>query len=1099
MIGALVLLFILFFLPPHLGAQSMPSWVQALPLMQWHPIPNTALSGQPSYPCSFANIPGAKISDWVGATLKRSGSTYIIAAAGGHGDYCGNEVNALTLNATTPAWTELISSSLQSQVLNATSYYLDLRPTARHTYWSTQFDDSKNKVLLLPSGSTMNAVGAPSPPPGWPYDGRYGATFSMSTNAWGTPTDIPSYPGPSVIAGAIVTKHQITNDVYFHAGNGWFRLNSSSNTWVQLTSSQEGGGYAAAGIDPLRGRILLVGSFNGSVAPRVRDLNGAAVAVTFGGLGGGALPTTGYPGIIYDEVNDKYLVLYNSGGNIEMLRVDPATWIVDAPTITGTKPAARTNGIQNSVQYVPELGGLVMANSYTGNVQFMRLSTAASTLSSILTTLTLTSTLTQSNAPFSVGHVFKQGDIPAGQTITSPNVSNFQATIKNTWPDGSARFAILAGRTNLTANTPFVVQLKRDTAPGGAALTEANLTATGITASVQVGATCTVNLSSLIGVASTLSAGRWTSGRVRTWVSGPQMSSWIYYSRCGSDAHITVWFEVRLFAGGAVEVLPWVENSTLNVAAPVGKAAQTITFTLGGTQRFTQSLGLPHHTRFPLASGSTFTHWLGTNPAVTPKHDVLYLQQTKMVPTYRGVTPSTGTIWTRLIQVYTPGQAANQGYTGMGSTGSSASLLSEHDVAYLSSGGDPRALASVIANGYAAGGFDIHFRDETTNQAARFSSYPTLVIGSGCDISSKGVSSTDTTTPAATGTAGGHWTLSHHPSFGYFPYLITGRFYFLEEIQLETSTSYLILGDTRRQGAQGVVWTNTGEVTTRGAAWVLRDYLQAALATPDGETLQTEYKNSWQFNIDYYHNKYVANANNPQGFAQPYSQITDSSAYSGTDDPYYTPYWMEDFFTLALGFGADANLAITTTHQTKLAALYNWKAQSNVMRFGDGSPSNPYHFTHAVRFAGPAAPENFSDWDTGAGPWFASWGALWTALKTGIPNPSVPHDPATLPCCTSTDNNLQGASGSAPNVQDSYWGFASSTLAYAVTLGYPGAQAAYNRFRGADNISALENTFAQFPTWSIMPSITTTEVVPPSPSGKIIRVGSGKTFRVGVQ
>ena len=108
----------------------------------------------------------------------------------------------------------------------------------------------------------------------------------------------------------------------------------------------------------------------------MRDLNGDRIPVTFCGLGAGALKLGGYTGTIYDEVNDVFLVAYNNAasGNISLLRVNAATWLVDALPVTGAPPANRPNGIHNSVQYVPELGGIVIANSYTGNVMFMRTS-----------------------------------------------------------------------------------------------------------------------------------------------------------------------------------------------------------------------------------------------------------------------------------------------------------------------------------------------------------------------------------------------------------------------------------------------------------------------------------------------------------------------------------------------------------------------------------------------------------------------------------------------------------------------------------------------------------------------------------------------------
>ena len=40
--------------------------------------------------------------------------------------------------------------------------------------------------------------------------------------------------------------------------------------------------------------------------------------------------------------------------------------------MSGTPPAARESAILNAIQYVPELKGVVIANSYSGNVFFAR-------------------------------------------------------------------------------------------------------------------------------------------------------------------------------------------------------------------------------------------------------------------------------------------------------------------------------------------------------------------------------------------------------------------------------------------------------------------------------------------------------------------------------------------------------------------------------------------------------------------------------------------------------------------------------------------------------------------------------------------------------
>src|SRR5581483_1350411 len=440
---------------------------------------------------------------------------------------------------------------------------------------------------------------------------------------------------------------------------------------------------------------------------------------------------------------------------------------------------------------------------------------------------------------------------------------------------------------------------------------------------------------------------------------------------------------------------------------------------------------------------------------------------TKMVPTYRGTTASNSALWSRIKQTYTPLTEANVRYVGMGSAGYAPFIgpLPEWDVAYLTSQGDSRALASVTVNAYAAGGFDIHFRDETTNQPPKFSSYPNLLIGDN-EPAGLGTSSTNTFTPTASGTSGAGWDTPHHPSLGYMAYLLLGRFYFLEETQFVSTMIYLQNTDTNRQFSQGVLRTDVGALTTRGAAWALRTLVQAAAITPDGDALQTELLNSWANNIAYYHAKYVAQPNNPQGWAKPYSNYNDPNS------PYYNATWMEDFLTFSFGFGSAINLNITTANKAKLDALFAWKAQSIIGRLG-GSGATEFYFADAAQYVFPVASSASSNWDTGSGPWYNNFGEAYNALKSS----TNPNGACSL--CTGTGNSLRG--GNFPDAT-SYWGNLQPAISYAVQLNVTGATAAYNRMIGATNWSQLTAGFNDDPVWGVAPSSTSGTPPPPPPS-----------------
>ena len=60
---------------------------------------------------------------------------------------------------------------------------------------------------------------------------------------------------------------------------------------------------------------------------------------------------------------------------------------------------------------------------------------------SAITTLTLNAAASGTK-PWAAGHVFAEGDLPAGQAL-----SGIQTTVKSTWPDGSTRVAVLASVT----------------------------------------------------------------------------------------------------------------------------------------------------------------------------------------------------------------------------------------------------------------------------------------------------------------------------------------------------------------------------------------------------------------------------------------------------------------------------------------------------------------------------------------------------------------------------------------------------------------------------------------------------------------------------
>lgn len=654
-------------------------------------------------------------------------------------------------------------------------------------------------------------------------------------------------------------------------------------------------------------------------------------------------------------------------------------------------------------------------------------------------TLRLRSAKGGSALPFSAGYAFRQGDIPQGQFITASatGLRGFQAVVRNRWRDGSVKFAVLSGRIDLAANTERTVTIGATTVdPGAGPLGLAELRSTGVSASISYGSYGTVNWS----------GADWDAPFLAP-ASGPEMSSWVYRKPIGADAHLVAWLEVRLYRSGAVEVVPWIENGYLLRPSP-GERSGTATFSLNSSERFNAELTLYNHTRAVLASGETLSHWAGEDPQLTFRHHMGYLQLTGLVPAYRAVTSSASTVFNRVESSYTP-LARHNFPTSMGTAGFHPSIgpLPEWDVVYLTSDGDPRAWRSVQVHGYAAGRYGIHFRDETTNRALRFSAYPKLVVGSGANISSSGASTINQYTPAATGGAPAGFASSHMPSIGFMAYLLTGRWYFMDEMQLLSATVFLKQSDTSRNGSGGRIGSSAGANTTRGTAWALRALAHAAAMTPDDDQpLKGEFTASVEHNIDWYSERYVAQPNNPLGLVQPYSDYTPGNG------KLESAIWMEDFLTWAFG-NMKSVQAYGAAYEARMDAFLAWKYRSIVGRLGENT-AGQWSYRRAAVYTVPYAPSETLDWTNGTGPWYSNWGEAYAAAGLTY----------------TAGNTLEGSHIEGTGLADSYWGNLQPAIAYAVEHNAPGALSAYQRMVGASNWqSAVQYVNTATPVWSVRP------------------------------
>ncbi|MBZ2208482.1 hypothetical protein [Massilia soli] len=557
--------------------------------------------------------------------------------------------------------------------------------------------------------------------------------------------------------------------------------------------------------------------------------------------------------------------------------------------------------------------------------------------------------------------------------------------------------------------------------------------------------------------------------------SGPIMSSWKFRKAIAPDPHMVAWAEVRVYKGGAVQTLPFAENGMLKVARPTAKQA-SMTLSINGLTQFSQTLELKSHTRTVLINGTHLSYWNIADPEIFPTHNRAYVYSTRLIPTYMHVTPdSAPTLSGQAYSSFEPFQRGNH-QAGMGSAGFQADIgiIPNHDALYFTNG-SRKSYEGMVRNGFSTGRYRIHYRDEANgwHRPLRFSQYPNLVMnGKDPGMTSIGISTTLEYTPTATGgtTPAGEasrtFSSSHTPAMGYAPHMITGWDYFREEMEFLATLVYLKQVNTERGLSKGILKTNVGANQTRGAAWALIHLGQAATLGKDGDALTTEMRTSLIENIKYYYNKYLAQGEVcPFGLTELYTDY-GSKASVGME----ASAFQSDFFTQAIGFirNLDPLLPTDVREQLRLFSLYKYK--SVIGRLGGiGATEFPYQYL-GNGYDIPVSPNQLKEtadrpavnWDPTkgpTGPWFASWGEVFTRRFPGV----VPVANGPL---------LGDFTGPG-----SYFSNALPGVALAVEHGAPGALDAYNRLINAPNWATQSSAYINTPVYGIVPASTT--YVPP--------------------
>lgn len=484
-----------------------------------------------------------------------------------------------------------------------------------------------------------------------------------------------------------------------------------------------------------------------------------------------------------------------------------------------------------------------------------------------------TSGTVQMNRPVSVARAFRQGDIPnfAQASVNGVAVTT-QTDVKNRWADGSVKFAIVSFVVpSIPANGSVPVTFTNQASGNNTGfLTQSQMLAAGFNFDATIQMTGAVIRS--ISARAMLSA-----GNVRYWLQGPVVTAVIIEDRTTARSYDTDFGDGSKALHPIFEAWFYPQNNSVDLGYTIENTWASTT-TSNSMRDETYSLVLQAGNTSPTTkfTQASFTHigksrwhkrfWVGTAPpTIRVDHNIRYGVQSGAIPNYDTnvvIDPAV------ITNYYSSWQTANQTIPG------GASRIGNYDKALAAAGAHPwiglmntwdtlylltmddRMLAAMLGNADLAGRIPIWLRE--ADQLAGTGDFYDLpfsgsvsTFGRPISINARrkvtledltiitcsggiGTDKINTGTITDDGWNGYNLGLAHLPDFAYVPYLLTGRYYYLEQLQMEAAYA---VGS--KLGCDELPYNRQAEAgffhnEIRGDAWGFRTTAYAAFISSDG-------------------------------------------------------------------------------------------------------------------------------------------------------------------------------------------------------------------------------------------------------------------------
>jgi hypothetical protein len=253
--------------------------------------------------------------------------------------------------------------------------------------------------------------------------------------------------------------------------------------------------------------------------------------------------------------------------------------------------------------------------------------------------------------------------------------------------------------------------------------------------------------------------------------------------------------------------------------------------------------------------------WWGNADPVYARQDSQYLQATRAVPRYENVKISQRVLQKvaqRVQKTCGPMQHCDQ-TNNMENAGAQPGIgpLPRWTSAYVI---DPshQTYDWMLANSDALGSYGVHRRDQLTGEPVSVDAHPCVTEVKAAEFTRCPVAPhADDRFPRCEGQCKSPWTpnISHHPAPAYVAYLVTGDWYYLEELKFWADWVEFQQNPKYRDYRTGLIDHNT----LRGQAWSLRTLGYAAYVLPDDDPLKGYFNRVVENDIRWYNQNYTDN------------------------------------------------------------------------------------------------------------------------------------------------------------------------------------------------------------------------------------------------